>query len=34
LTSRLVTSASLENQGSRWIARKKSKIQILYKSTT
>jgi hypothetical protein len=34
LTTGLDTLASLENQGSRWIARKKSKIQILYKSTT
>jgi hypothetical protein len=34
LTSRRDTLASLENQGSGWNARKKSKTQILYKSTT
>jgi hypothetical protein len=34
LTSGLDSSPSLENQGSGWIARKKSKVQILYKSTT
>jgi hypothetical protein len=34
LTSMLDSLPSLENQGSGWIARKKSKVQILYKSTT
>ena len=34
LTSGLDSLPSLENQGSGWIARKKSKVQTLYKSTT